>query len=61
MTPRQRRLNSDYENLLNEFSNHPFISLEYEKKENIIPERYIVNFKNVRGISLSNYLLLKIK
>lgn len=55
MTPRQRRLNSDYENLLNEFSKHPYISLEYEKSENSVPERYKVLFKNIRGIKLSQF------
>jgi ubiquitin-protein ligase len=55
MTPRQRRLNSDYENLVNEFSNHPYISIEFEKKENSIPERYIVNYKDIRGIKLSRF------
>lgn len=55
MTPRQRRLKSDFENLVTEFSGHPFISLEYEKKENSVPERYIVLYKNIRGIKLSKF------
>lgn len=55
MTPRQRRLNSDYENLVNEFSNHPYISIEFEKKENSVPERYIVSYKDIRGIKLSKF------
>lgn len=55
MTPRQRRLNSDYENLVNEFSNHPYISLEFDQKENSVPERYFVNYKNVKGIKLSKF------
>lgn len=53
MTPRQRRLNSDYENILSEFSNHPYISIEYDKKEGTVPERYLVTYKNIRGIKLS--------
>jgi ubiquitin-protein ligase len=55
MTPRQRRLNSDFENLVNEFSNHPYISIKFDKKENSIPERYIVNYKDIRGIKLSRF------
>jgi hypothetical protein len=53
MTPRQRRLNSDYENLLNEFFKHPYISLEFENKCNSVPEKYFVTYKNIRGIRLS--------
>ncbi len=53
MTPRQRRLNSDYENLVNEFTNHPFIKLEFDKRENNVPERYYINYNNVKGIRLS--------
>lgn len=53
MTPRLRRLNSDYENILKEFSNHPYISVDFEKKEESVPERYFVTLKNIRGIKLS--------
>jgi hypothetical protein len=51
MSPRQRRIISDFKKMKEEFSNHPFISFEYEE-ENIPPERYYVYFKNVRGIRL---------
>lgn len=53
MTPRQRRLNADYENLINEFTHHPNISLEYECTEGAVPERYFVIYNNLRGIKLS--------
>jgi len=51
MSPRQRRLISDFKKMKEEFSNHPFISFEYEG-ENIPPERYFVYFKNIKGIRL---------
>jgi len=53
MTPRQRRLNADFENLMNEFIRHPYIFIEYEKKEETVPERYFITYRNVRGIRLS--------
>lgn len=54
MTPRQRRLNADYENLMNEFIRHPYITVEFENKEDSVPERYFVNYRNIRGIKLSS-------
>ncbi|MBS1550974.1 MAG: hypothetical protein JST15_02760 [Bacteroidetes bacterium] len=51
MNPRQRRLVSDFKKMKEEFSDHPFISFETDNKE-IPPERYFVNFKNVKGLRL---------
>lgn len=34
-----------------EFSDHPYISFEFESND-IPPEKYIVNFKNVKGLRL---------
>lgn len=53
MSPRQRRLISDFKKMKEEFSNHPFISFEYDE-ESIPPERYFVHFKNIKGIRLMN-------
>ena len=53
MSPRERRIKSDYEKIINEFHNHPNIYLEYEGDENNIPERYFIIYKNIRGIKLS--------
>ena len=36
-----------------EFSDHPYISFETENNE-VPPERYFVNFKNVKGLRLIN-------
>ncbi|HEX2787823.1 MAG TPA: ubiquitin-conjugating enzyme E2 [Ignavibacteria bacterium] len=54
MTPRKRRLNSDYEKLITEFKNHPYIKLEVEDNNGAVPERYFVTFKDVRGIKLED-------
>ncbi|MEO6693768.1 MAG: hypothetical protein ABIY50_13525 [Ignavibacteria bacterium] len=51
MSPRQRRLVSDFKKMKEEFSNHPYISFEYEG-DNIPPERYFVYFKNIKGIRI---------
>jgi ubiquitin-protein ligase len=53
MSPRQRRLNADFEKLRSEFTNHPFISFEYNSNEGLLPERYFVNFNNIKGIKLA--------
>lgn len=53
MSPRQRRLNADFEKLKSEFTNHPYISIEYDVEEGSLPERYFVNFKNIKGIKLA--------
>ncbi len=53
MSPRQRRLNADYKKLKLEFTNHPFISIEYDTEEGFVPERYFVSFKNIKGIKLA--------
>lgn len=52
MSPRQRRLISDFKKMKEEFSNHPFISYEYEG-DDIPPEKYIIHFKNVKGLMLT--------
>ena len=53
MTPRERRLKSDYEKLVAEFSNHPYIELKYEKGNLEVPEKYFIKFKNIKGLRLS--------
>ena len=53
MNPRQRRLVSDFKKMKEEFSDHPYISFETENNE-VPPERYFVNFKNVKGLRLIN-------
>ncbi|MBS1518708.1 MAG: hypothetical protein JSS91_11530 [Bacteroidetes bacterium] len=53
MSPRQRRLVSDFRKMKEEFSNHPFISFEYDP-ESLPPDRYVVTFKNVKGLKLSD-------
>jgi len=51
MSPRQRRIISDFKKMKEEFSNHPFISFKYDE-ENLPPERYYVYFNNIKGIRL---------
>jgi hypothetical protein len=53
MTPRERRLKSDFERIKNEFTNHPFIKVEYEKAEGNFPERYFVYY-NIKGLKLKD-------
>lgn len=53
MSPRQRRLHSDFEKLKYEFLNHPLITIEYDLEENFIPERYFVYYKDLKGIKLT--------
>lgn len=53
MSPRQRRLNADFEKLKAEFSNHPYIELEYNSDGDSVPERYFVTYRDIRGIKLS--------
>lgn len=52
MGPRQRRLISDFKKMKEEFSNHPFISFEYES-EPLPPEKYTVTFRNIKGLKLT--------
>ncbi len=51
MSPRQRRLISDFKKMKEEFSSHPYISFEYNSDE-LPPERYYVSFKNLKGLRL---------
>lgn len=51
MSPRHRRLISDFKKMKEEFSEHPFISFEYEGDE-LPPERYFVYFRNMKGLRL---------
>lgn len=60
MTPRDRRLKSDFERIKNEFHNNPFIKVEYEKREGFYPERYFINY-NINGLKLNNDSTGKIK
>jgi len=53
MSPRQRRLVSDFRKMKEEFSNHPFISFEFDP-ESLPPDRYVVKFSNVKGLKLSD-------
>lgn len=50
MTPRERRLNSDFEKLKTEFNSHPYISVEFEKDKLSVPEKYVVTYRNIKGI-----------
>lgn len=52
MSPRQRRLISDFKKMKEEFSNHPNINFEFEG-EFLPPERYYITFKNVKGLRLA--------
>lgn len=52
MSPRQRRLVSDFRKMKEEFSNHPYISFEYDS-EMLPPDRYVVIFRNVKGLKLA--------
>lgn len=60
MTPRERRLKSDFERIKNEFINHPFIKVEYEKREGSCPERYLIKYC-IKGIKLKDNLSGKVK
>jgi ubiquitin-protein ligase len=51
LSPRQRRLISDFKKMKEEFSDHPYISFEYEGEE-LPPERYFVCFRNIKGLKL---------
>ncbi|MDQ3194473.1 MAG: hypothetical protein M3P82_05680 [Bacteroidota bacterium] len=52
MSPRQRRLVSDFQKMKEEFSNHPYISFKFEV-EQLPPERYNVHFKNIKGLRIT--------
>ncbi|HQY20952.1 MAG TPA: ubiquitin-conjugating enzyme E2 [Ignavibacteria bacterium] len=52
MSPRQRRLISDFRKMKEEFSNHPFISFEYDS-EMLPPDRYVVTYRHVKGLKLA--------
>lgn len=53
MTPRERRIQSDFERLQKEFSEHPNIKIKYSG--NILPpEKYIITYVNVKGIKLND-------
>lgn len=52
MSPRQRRLISDFKKMKEEFSNHPYVSFEFFG-DDLPPERYFVNIKNVKGLKLT--------
>lgn len=52
MSPRQRRIRSDFEKIKAEFGKHPFIKIEYETNEDETPERYFVNYTGIKGIRL---------
>ncbi len=52
MSPRQRRLISDFKKMKEEFSDHPYIRFEYEG-DFLPPERYYIFFKNVKGLRLT--------
>ena len=54
MTPRQRRLHSDFEKLTSEFKNHTAIKVEFNKEGNDVPEKYFVTFTGITGIKLSD-------
>lgn len=51
MSPRHRRLISDFKKMKEEFSEHPYISFEYEGDE-LPPERYFVYFRKMKGLRL---------
>ena len=53
MSPRQRRLNADFQKLKAEFSSHPYIKLEYEDESESVPEKYNITFQKVNGIKLA--------
>lgn len=52
MSPRHRRLLSDFKKMKEEFSFHPYISFEFDS-DVMPPEKYIVHFKNVKGLRLT--------
>jgi ubiquitin-protein ligase len=51
MSPRHRRLVSDFRKMKEEFSNHPYISFTHDENE-LPPQRYIVNFRSIKGLRL---------
>lgn len=51
MTPRERRLKSDFEKLKAEFSGHPYIKVTYEICGEDIPERYFVNYSGIKSVN----------
>mgnify|MGYP003945696765 FL=1 len=52
MSPRQRRLVSDFKKMKEEFSSHPYINFEYDG-DDLPPERYFVIFKSIKGLKLT--------
>ncbi len=50
MTPRVRRLKSDFEKLKAEFSGHPYIKVSYDVIDGNIPEKYIVNYSGIKSV-----------
>lgn len=50
MTPRERRLKSDFERLIAEFSGHPYIKVSYELTNSYIPEKYFVNYSGIKSV-----------
>ena len=54
MSPRERRLKADFDKIVDEFSNHKYISVDYDKELIGVPERYYVNYSNVISLKLSS-------
>lgn len=52
-TPRQRRLQSDYEHIMAEFADHRHINIIIKDDINLPPEKYIIEYKRIKGLSLS--------
>ncbi|KAA0211769.1 MAG: hypothetical protein EDM69_00715 [Chlorobiota bacterium] len=53
MRPRVRRLKSDYESMLSEFTKHKYISFESLNENSEYPDKYIVHYKNISSVRLS--------
>jgi hypothetical protein len=51
MTPRERRLKSDFEKITAEFSDHPYIKVEFDTN-GFIPEKYQITYTGINGIRL---------
>ena len=52
MNPRYRRLLSDYNKIVKEYENHPYIVVDFEN-DTFPPEKYFVKYNGIKGIALS--------
>ncbi len=53
MNPRQRRLKADFEKIRDEFSDHKYISFQYEENITGVPEKYFFYYHGLKSIQIT--------